>query len=245
MSKMEYFIKKHSPMILTVIGASGVVATSVLAVKATPKAEKLLAEAKEEKGEDLTVLETVQVAWKPYIPAAVAGISTIFCIFGANHLNSKIQASLISAYTLLDTSYKEYRNKVNELYGEDADINVKNEIVKSKYDEDIIAEEDKELFFEPISMQFFESTMDEVLTAESMFMEKYESLGCASVNDYLKLLNLQCRPELGQLGWCSLASNDVYGYPDLEFDYEEVEMTNGQKCWNIITTFEPTEGYYY
>ena len=38
--KVERFLKKASPTILTCIGAAGVVATAVMAAKATPKADR-------------------------------------------------------------------------------------------------------------------------------------------------------------------------------------------------------------
>ena len=160
MNKAQMFLKNNSSTILTVIGAGGVVATTVLAVKATPKALILLQNAEYEKGDKLTPLEVVKTAWKPYIPAVIAGASTMACIFGANHLSTKRQASLMSAYALLDSSYKEYKNKVKELYGEDADNNVKRVIAKDTYDDDIVIGENKLLFFDYQSHQFFESTMN-------------------------------------------------------------------------------------
>ena len=108
----KLFFKRNSSTILTCVGALGVVTTSVLAVKATPKALALIEAAKEEKGEELTPVETVQVAGPVYIPAIVTGVSTIACIFGANALNKRQQAALMSAYALLDSSYKEYKAKV-------------------------------------------------------------------------------------------------------------------------------------
>lgn len=83
--------------------------TAVMAVKATPKALRLIEEAEKEKGKKLTKTETVKVAWTPYIPTVLVGASTIACIFGANVLNKRRQAALMSAYALLDSSYKEYK----------------------------------------------------------------------------------------------------------------------------------------
>ena len=109
--KSKVFLKKNGSTILTVAGGVGVVATSVMAVKATPKALYLLEQAKEEKGKELTKFEVVQVAGPVYIPSIIMGISTIACIFGANALNKRQQAALMSAYALLDNSYKEYYEK--------------------------------------------------------------------------------------------------------------------------------------
>ena len=59
LNKAHLFLKRNSSSILTGIGAAGVVVTSVMAVKATPKAINIIKEAKEEKREDLTAIETV------------------------------------------------------------------------------------------------------------------------------------------------------------------------------------------
>lgn len=163
------FLKRNAPTILTCIGAAGVIATSIAAVKATPKAEILLREAEEEKGENLTTLEKIQIAGPVYIPSFLIGASTIACIFGANVLNTRQQATLMSAYGLLDASYKEYSKKVKELYGDEADSKVKEEVTKEHYTE--IPEtipEGKQLFFDFKTLNYFESTMDEVLQKVTM-----------------------------------------------------------------------------
>ena len=128
----KVFFKRNGSTILTVIGGVGVVATSVLAVKATPKAISLLEEAREEKGEDLTLVEKVVVAGPTYIPTVVTGAATLACIFGANILNKHQQASLASAYALVDMSFKDYKNKLKELYGEETHQEVVNAIAVEK-----------------------------------------------------------------------------------------------------------------
>lgn len=107
--KIGRSLKKASPTILTCIGAAGVVVTAVLAVKATPKADSLIkADSRRNHDGDpyaATKLEAVKSCWKCYIPAAATGVATIICIFGANTLNKKQQASLASAYALVNRSY--------------------------------------------------------------------------------------------------------------------------------------------
>ena len=112
---MKEFLRRNSSTILTCVGAVGVVATSVMAVKATPKAMTLLENAKAEKGEDLTKLEKVKVAGPAYIPTVITGVGTLACIFGANIISKHQQATLMSAYALIDNSYREYREKVEFL----------------------------------------------------------------------------------------------------------------------------------
>ena len=244
MNKTQLFLKRHSSTILTVIGGAGVAATAVLSVKATPKALKLLEKAQEEKGENLTLVETVKVAWKPYIPAVTVGVSTVACIFGANYLNIKNQASLMSAYALLDSSFKEYRNKVDDIYGEKSDINVKQEVVNSKYDENMVLHDGKLLFFDYQSMQFFESTMEHMLYAENAFLEIFHAKGYACLNEYYDIVGIP-RVDYGyQLGWFDLLEdNDPYNCHELEFDYEEITVGNGQKCWIVKMSMPPSFDY--
>ena len=128
----KVFWKRNGSTILTCAGAIGAVTTTVMAVKATPKTLIKTEEAKEEKDEELTKLETIRAVGPTYIPTALVGISTIACIFGANVLNKRSQAALASAYVLLDTSYKEYKDKLKELYGEEAHENIMEHITIEK-----------------------------------------------------------------------------------------------------------------
>ena len=154
--------------VLTCIGAVGVVATSVLTAKATPKAVKICEELRNERIDNFedepTKFEYVKAAWKCYIPAIVAGASTIACILGANILNAKAQASLMSAYALLDSSYKDYQKKVTEKYGKEADEGIKDEIVQEHYNG--VPEpmhEDEHLFFDMNTMQYFTASFEDII----------------------------------------------------------------------------------
>lgn len=155
--------------ILTCVGAIGVVATAVLTAKAVPKASALIEEARYDKFDSkkewgLTKFETVKAAAPAYIPAIITGASTIACIFGANVLNKQAQASLASAYALLDQSYREYTRKVKEMYGEDVDYRIKEEIAKYSYDDQpLIVPKDEQLFYDLNSMQYFMASLEDVI----------------------------------------------------------------------------------
>lgn len=122
--RSKIYLRKASPTILSGLGAAGVIVTSVLAVRATPKAlRKIRADSKVNHDGDpeaYSKLEAVRSAWVCYIPAAISGTATIFCIFGANVLSKHQQAALTSAYALLNDSYNNYKDKLKELYGEEA-----------------------------------------------------------------------------------------------------------------------------
>lgn len=247
---MKEFLRRNSSTILTCIGAVGVVATAIMAVKATPKALDLIDEAEEEKGEKLTKFEIVNVAGPAYIPAAITGLGTIACILGSNMLNKRNQASLMSAYALLDNSYKEYKKKVEELYGEDANERIRAEIAKDKYTgDDLLSEDGKELFFDYYSGRYFESTTEAVSRAEYMTNRQLYVDGCVSLNDYYAYLGLQPRPEYDEIGWTCQQLDEMYWHSWIDFDHEKTEVGESfdgsvdLECTIISMSQEPVMGY--
>ena len=125
-------ISKHSPEILTAIGVTSGIGAIVLAVNATPKAMRLLEEAKREKGEDLTPIEKVKIAWKPYVPAAATEAFAVACLIGASSTNVKRNAALATAYKLSETALAEYREKVVETVGEKKEKDIREKVAKAK-----------------------------------------------------------------------------------------------------------------
>ena len=83
-----------------------------------------------EKGDKLTILEKIKIAGPVYIPSVLIGVSLIACIIGSNVLNRQHQAALLSVYTMFDQSYKEYRDKVIDIYGAEAEQAIEEEITK-------------------------------------------------------------------------------------------------------------------
>ena len=129
-------IRKYSPVALSCVASAGVVVTAIAAAKATPRAVALVyADSRKKHDGDpyaYTKKEAFIAAWKCYIPAVAFGASTIACIMGANALNRRQQAALTSAYALVQSSYKEYKDKLKELYGEESHNAIMDSIIKEK-----------------------------------------------------------------------------------------------------------------
>ena len=242
----KLFVKRNATTILTTVGAVGVVVTSVMAVKATPKALRLLEDAKREKGEDLTKLEVIATAAPVYIPSVLVGTATIACVFGANVLNKKQQAAMMSAYALLDQSYKDYKKKVDELYGEGSNKEVEHEIVKDKYDESDLSiddEDGKELFYDAFSERYFRSTMADVLEAEYEINHILAQDCGVYLNEFYDQLGLDEVDYGDYLGWSTFELVETYWYCWVEFEHEKVTMDDGLECTIIHMVKEPTFGF--
>lgn len=240
----KLFVRKNGSTILTCIGGVGVVATSVVAVKATPKALIMLENAREEKGENLTKFEVIRAAAPAYIPAVLVGASTIACIFGASILNKRQQASLMSAYALLDNSYKEYKSKLVDLYGDEADLRVREEIAKDKYTGDgETPDNDNVLFYDEFSGRYFESTTADVLKAEYEINKKLTTWGGAYLNEFYELVGLP-KTDFGEhLGWSAAGMYEMYWEQWLDFNHEKFTLDDGLEGYIITFGQEPIPGF--
>lgn len=178
-------LTKHSPEILTGIGIAGMITTTVLAVKATPKALELIEEDRKKRIHDATIeearkwseeggikikpVEYVKMCWKPYIPAAITCAVSIGCLIGANSVHAKRNAALATAYQLSTAALSEYKDKVVETIGVEKEKTIRDAISKDKVENNpssdtkiYITGNGTSLFYDPLSDRYFESDLENV-----------------------------------------------------------------------------------
>lgn len=158
-SKTVMKLKKHSPEILVVAGIAGTVVSAVLACKATTKVAEILDETKgtldtihegmetgaingqeytTEDGKKDTVVVYAQTGMKLaklYGPAIILGTLSITSILASNNILRKRNVALGAAYAAIDKSFKEYRGRVIERFGEQVDTELKYGIKAKKFEE--------------------------------------------------------------------------------------------------------------
>lgn len=228
-------IKVNKSDILTIAGSVGVVATAISASKASLKAERIkcVHAFKDKKDEMRFVLPC-------YIPTVLLGTATISCIFGINMLGKKEQATLLSAYSLLDSSFKEYRAKVDEIFGEGADNDIKEAISVDRVEgvnellKKVELDGEEKLFFDMTSGQYFPATLDTVIQAEKDFEAMLSVNRRGSVNEFYEFLELEETPFPWGYGW----SEAVNGL-DPMFSHHEVTLDDGLECTIICMDNEP------
>ena len=242
---------KALPTVLSIVSIVGLTATVVTAVRETPKAVKILEERKLEKGEELTVKETVKATWKCYIPVVAIGAGTVACILGANALNRKVQASLASAYALVSNAYGKYKGKVVELYGKEAHDKIISSIAAEKSNAmpitagsfvknsclDFDEKEEELLFYDVFSGRYFTSTMGKVLQAEYHLNRNYVLAGGVEINQFYDFLGIS-RVEGGDaVGW-SCYDGEIQW---IDFDHRKTTTDDGLEVHIIEMIFEPFE----
>ncbi len=204
----KVFVKK-APAILTGIGVAGGFAATISAVKATPKALRLIEEAEKEKGDKLTPVEVVKTAWKPYLPAAVTTIMSATCIIGASTVSAKRNAALATAYSISETALREYKDKVVEVVGEEKTKEIQDAISKDRITKHpveksnvIVTNNSDQLCLDSISNQYFMSTMQKIEDAKNNFNCLLTNYNYASLNEWYDQLGIAESKQIGDtLGW--------------------------------------------
>lgn len=202
---------KHSPELLIGIGVSGMVTTTVLAVRATPKALALIEQRAEEEEcriEDLSNLEKMKSCWKCYIPAVVTGVTSVACIIGANSVNARRNAALAAAYTLSDSALREYQDAVVETIGEEKEKVVREKVaekhLKKNPDintEAIITNRGETLCFDSLSGRYFYSDPESIREAVNNLNETMLNDIYVSLNEFYDNLGLEHTTLGDNLGW--------------------------------------------
>lgn len=240
----EIWTKKHSPEILTGLGITGMFSMTVMAVKATPKAMRLIEEKKREEQVDaLSVGETIKVAWKPYVPVILTGALSTACLIGANSVNTRRNAALAAAYKLSETALAEYKEKVVETLGEKKEKEVRDKIAKSKVEnnppksnEVILTGKGKTLCFEVISGRYFESDIDTIKQVENKINHKLLRDNTLSLSEFYYELGLTATSISDDMGW--RVDNGL-----INLDFSSQLTPEGEPCVVIDYGTLPKYGY--
>jgi len=252
---------KHSPEILTGIGIAGMITTTVMAVRATPKAIELIEKEKdrqnrellkkaEENGHDtcnyierLKPIDIIKTTWKCYIPAAIIGGLSIACLIGANSVNARRNAALATAYTLSESALKEYQEKVIETIGKKKEQSVRDAIAKDRIDKNpvssrevIITEKGNTLCYDSISGRYFKSDIDKLKKVENELNRRMRDEMYISLNEFYHEIGLNPISIGDDIGW-----NIDRGYIELNFSSQLTD--DGNPC--LVIDYQVTPRYEY
>lgn len=240
---IQFGLKKHSPEILTGFGIAGMITTTVLAVRATPKAlilieeekrrqnNELLEEAKKSGNENcarinkLKPMELVRVTWMCYIPSAVTGALSVACLIGASSVNIRRNAALATAYSLSESALKEYQEKVIETIGEKKEQEIRDSIAKDKLRKDpvtnkevIITGRGETLCYDTITSRYFKCDIEKLRKVENELNKRLLSEMYISLNEFYYEIGLRATNMGDDLGW-----NIGDGFINLEFSSQLAE----------------------
>lgn len=261
-------LKKHSPEILVVAGVVGAVASAVIACKATTKVSRITEEAKdsidtihesaengvtpagepysvEDSKKDLTLVyvQTGIKYAKLYAPAVILGTLSVTSILASNNILRKRNVALGAAYAAIDKSFKEYRGRVIERFGEQVDQELKYNLKAKKFDEvevdpetgkekkvkktvtvaDPNLQSDYAVYFDQKSRNY-ETNMDYnrmFLKAQQQYAnDKLQTRGHIFLNEVLDDLDLPRSPAGQIVGWTKDGPDGYVNFRILEVERE-------------------------
>lgn len=253
--------RRRSPEILTGLGIAGMITTTVLAVKATPKALELIEAEKEEINRHirieataagleecsevvkLTPVDTVKVTWKCYIPAGAMLAASVACLIGANTVSARRNAALAAAYAFSESTIREYRDKVVETIGEKKESTIRSAINKDHLEENpieknevLIAGGGETLAFDHWSGRYFKSDINKIKTALNNANAMLLNENYLSLNSFYDELGLEGTQIGDEMGW-----NITQGLIQVNFDSQLA--TDGTPCLVIDFITRPNYDY--
>ena len=242
--KVQNVLTDHAPAILTGVGIAGMFGTTVMAVKATPKAVRLIEEKKvEQKTDKLPVVEIVKATWKCYIPAVVTGVASSACLLRANSISTRRNAALLTAYNLSRSALAEYKDKVVETLGEKKEKTIVDAIAKDKVEksqnantEVIITEKGSTLCYDALFGRFFISDMETIRRAENALNRIITSHMYASLNEFYAEIDLPAVEMGSELGW-------NFDDGEISIECSSVLAPDGRPCLAIHFNVLPSYNY--
>lgn len=232
-------VKSNSPQILAGLGIAGVITTGYLAAKAAHKATKIL----EAESPDLTLKEKAKKVWLIYIPPVASGAVTIGCILGSSKANSNRTAAAITAYSLSEKAFTEYREKVIEQISANKDQKIRDAIAQDHVSAtpmpEGMAQKSAELVvlgkghvrcFEMYTGRYFLSDMEALRRAENEINAKIMRENYVTLDEFYDLVDLKHTSYSGNIGWnfdriLTLRFSTVLaedGEPCLAFEYSHL-----------------------
>lgn len=237
------FIGKHSPEILTGVGVAGMIGSTVLAVGATPKALKLIEKEQENWVGELTALDKVKIAWKPYVPAVLLCTASATCIIGASAVSAKRNAALATAYAISERTLVRYRDKVIDTIGEKKEKEVREKIAQDEVSNKnvsntqvIVTSKGNTLCMDAISGRYFRSDLDKIRKIINELNRRMVHENYISLEEFYYELGLEPTKNSSRLGW-----NLDDGL--IELDFHTCLAENDEACVVVDYTVAPRYEY--
>lgn len=205
-------IRKHSPEILTALGIAGFTTAAVMAVRVTPKAlDKVRKDSRKAHDGDpyaYTKKEAVESAWKYYLPSVGVGLSSAACLIFATSTNLRRNAALAAAYSLSESTLRDYQEKTLEAVGPEKEHEIRDAVMKERMDRNTIQTNNvfitgkgETLCYDPWSNQLFKSDPDAIVKACNSLSRDMLDSGYVSLNDYYYEVGLPATKSGALLGW--------------------------------------------
>lgn len=205
---------------LSILSSIGTIATTALAIKATPKAIK-----EYEKVKDKDIKEKAKVLIPIYAPTLAVGTATIASNICSTVISRKTEASLIAATTLAERCYKKYKGKVKEILGDEVHKNVITSIAEDEKEEikdKVETKDDGKLLYWEENIGYFRADPDYLAVALKNLDETlYYDSGTVTLKDFLDFADAELCDTESRKGTESALDLKGWSYDYLATEFEQ------------------------
>lgn len=232
----------HSPALLTSLGVAGAVTASILTAKATWAAARLVNEHNRNLDIDdlyMAPKKKAELVWQEYIPPAIVLGTTVVCVIAANKVGTRRAAALAAAFKVSEEMAAEYRTKVVDSIGKNAEEKVRVAVAEDRMNQNpqpatIIFAGNKPMMYDSFSGRYFECSIEDVKSAVNEINFSINSEMYASLSDFYEKIGLPATSASDEFGW----NADT----QLEVDFVPV-ITDGKVTIEIQYDKTPIRGY--
>lgn len=223
--------KKNMPTILSIAACGGVIGTGIFSSYFTWRALK------ETEGKELTDRQKLLIYLKyGVIPVGLAA-ATIAEILGANFLNKREQATLMSLYAIADQS----RKNLSEAIAKNP------EITSALYHDNRpdcfdLVRDNEYIFWDPSipgPNGYMIATMADMVDALHCANRRIDTRGYISLAEYFFFANQECPDDFANIGWSKEQLLKVYGREYIEIDFQRIILSDGEECMMLVYVTEP------
>lgn len=207
-------VRKKTPEILTTIGITGMITSTVIAVKNTPEAmRKLEVKRRVENTDKITLKQRIQATWKYYIVPAGITIGSAICLIEANAIQNRRKTAIATVCSVAQRTLTDYQKQVADVIGEKKEAQIQSEIAQKRLDSDpklqnidsiVIEGEGHTLFYDEMFNRPFYCEIETVRQAVNEI--NYSMTHCSEIyvalNDFYDRIGISGVGTVGNMiGW--------------------------------------------
>jgi hypothetical protein len=217
--------KAHLPEILTGIGAVGVAATAYLTGRASFRAARQL----EDESPYLSTTDKAKKVWTHYIPPVVVGGVTVACIVCSSQASGRRTAAAVTAYSLSEKAFSQYKEKVVEQLGKNKEQQLRDDLAQERVAQNPVDSRNVLVtiggdapWCELYTMRYFRSDMETIRKAVNIINARINSDVYVSLDEFYELIGLPFTTQSPHVGWDS----DKL----LELEFSTAMTPDGKPC---------------
>lgn len=251
-------IRKYCPQLLTALGVVGLIGTVVMAVKATPKCDEIIAEAESKLREErkskvatLSKKETAKCFAKAYWSTAAMGILTTACFIASNYVSGKREAVMATALGVSEAALHRFQDATFDTVSKDVKDEIRAKVADKQLKEskvDVSTEEKRSanirstghgetLFYDPYVDRYFRSDLEYVRRCVNDLNERALDGDFVALNDLYFELGLNECKRGDDMGW-----HPYGGGAKVEINYNSRISEWGEPC--IVIDYEVEPAYF-